>query len=253
MVVRGREKDMKRKGRLFLLAIIMVSVLSVVMFGHRTTEAKELQDLVKIGNVFQTQNIVLKNWSVYAREHVKSEKDVRTLAKELQQKFPDWDWNVTETSQKWEVTAVSPTTKHHQEMLQIMATHTKQPTDAYIVYSISGSQWNNGTKAFFTSKQFESRLSVIFREKPTFFSCMKGEVSDRIDTALPKIMSSFKAKKIEALKEESFVSVSATSPMFSETLENKKDNMNLQIGIRSEGLGAKTTVVVGTPIITIEY
>ncbi|MDP4157189.1 MAG: YwmB family TATA-box binding protein [Bacillota bacterium] len=25
------------------------------------------------------------------------------------------------------------------------------------------------------------------------------------------------------------------------------------MGVRSEGLGAKTTVVVGTPIITIEY
>ena len=29
--------------------------------------------------------------------------------------------------------------------------------------------------------------------------------------------------------------------------------MNLQLGVRKQGLGAKTTIVVGTPIITIEY
>ena len=49
------------------------------------------------------------------------------------------------------------------------------------------------------------------------------------------------------------MSVSAYSPLFSDSIENKKDNMNLQIGIRSEGMGGKTAIVVGTPIITIEY
>jgi len=49
------------------------------------------------------------------------------------------------------------------------------------------------------------------------------------------------------------MSVSANSPMFTGSIENQRDNMNLQIGIRSERLGGKTTIVVGTPIITIEY
>ena len=83
---------------------------------------------------------------------------------------------------------------------------------------------------------------------------MKGSISDKIDMALPTVandlLKSFDGKKIEALKEETFMSVSANSPMFSDSIAR---DMNLQIGIRSEGLGAKTTVVVGTPIITIEY
>ena len=29
--------------------------------------------------------------------------------------------------------------------------------------------------------------------------------------------------------------------------------MNLQLGLRKQGMGGKTTLVVGTPIITIEY
>jgi hypothetical protein len=254
MVVRGRV-EMNRKSRFFLYTII-ISMILVVMMGNRTTEAEEDQDLVKIGSVFQTENILLNEWSMYAREHLvdlKSEKEIKEYADKLQRKFPKWDWTVENTSQKWEVTAVSPTSKHHKEVLQIMATHTKQPVNAYIVYRVSGKAWDKDAKSFFTSSQFKNRLSDIFRGKPTIFSCMKGEVSDKIDEALPKLMSVFKAKEIEALKEDNFMSVTAYSPLFSDSIENEKNSMNLQIGVRSEGLGAKTTVVIGTPIITIEY
>lgn len=279
---------MDRKSKIFL-GMVSILCFILVVIGNRTTEAnggldffnKEKsgsffqnrdnnndpiftnsggQDLAKIGSVLQAEHILLNEWSFYAREHLsglKSEKEVQEYAEELQQKFPDWEWSVKNTSEYREVTAVSPTSKHHSEMLQIMATHTKQPTDAYIVYRVSGRDWNKASEAFFTSEQFNDRLSDIFRGKPTVFSCMKGTLSDKIDTALPatinKLLSSFNAKQIEALKEENFMSVSASSPMFTGSIENRKNNMNLQIGLRSEGLGAKTTIVVGTPIITIEY
>ncbi|WP_040207071.1 YwmB family TATA-box binding protein [Neobacillus jeddahensis] len=267
---------MKRKLTLFLYMISIVSMILVVM-GNRTTDQpiqslfqevvhatenapKGSDDLAKIGTTLQAEHILLSDWSFYAREQVnglKSEQELQAFAKQLQKQFSDWEWSVTNTSQKWEVTAVSPTSKNHQEKLQLMATHTKQPVNAYIVYSVSGKEWNQSQEAFFTSDQFKSRLSDIFRGKPTFFSCMKGVVSDKIDTALPttvrNLLSVFNAKEIEALKEETFMSVSASSPMFTGSIDNQKDSMNLQIGIRSEGLGGKTTVVVGTPLITIEY
>jgi hypothetical protein len=109
-------------------------------------------------------------------------------------------------------------------------------------------------ETFFTKDQVKNRLSNIFRGNPTIFSGMKGSISDKMDKAVPTIASDlmeiFDAKEIEALKEDNFMSVSANSPMFSDSIGR---DMNLQIGIRSEGLGGKTTIVVGTPIITIEY
>ncbi|MEH7505339.1 YwmB family TATA-box binding protein [Neobacillus drentensis] len=259
---------MKRNRKILLSVITFLSFILVVI-GNQTTEAngggissifqKEV-DLTKIGSILQAENILLDEWTFYAQEHLdslKSEQEVKEYAKELQDKLPDWEWSVKNTSQKWEVTAVSPTSKHHKEMLQIMATHTKQPVNAYIVYSIHGKEWNKSAEAFFTTREFKTRLSDIFIGKPTIFSCMKGTVGDKIDTALPStvkhLLSVFNATEIEALKEETFMSVSAKSPMFKDSIENQRDNMNLQIGIRSEGLGGKTTIVVGTPIITIEY
>lgn len=273
---------MGKTNKQFLGIFIFISIILVVI-GNRTTEAngglnffqtekadesgasffqadQNSHDLTRIGAALKAEHILLDEWSFYAREQLtglNSEMEVEEYARSLRRKFPNWHWTYSNTSEKWEMTAVSPTTKHHNEMLQILATHRKQPASAYIVYSVSGKEWNKTEEAFFASSLFKNRLTDIFHEKPTVFSCMKGIASDKIDTALPKtvnhFLSIFKAKKIEALQEKSFMSISAASPMFSDSIETKKNHMNLQIGIRSEGLGSRTTVVVGTPIITIEY
>jgi hypothetical protein len=248
---------MKRKTKVLFSISFLLIVGLIAVLGSRLTAASSEPDLVKIADAFQTEDILLEEWSYYAREHLvdlTTQKEVQEYVKELKQKFPDWDWSTSQTSEKWEVTAVSPTSKHHTEMLQIMATHTKQPVNAYIVYRVSGNEWNKEMESFFTKDQVKNRLSDIFRGNPTVFSGMKGSISDKMDKAVPTITSDlmeiFDAKEIEALKEDNFMSVSANSPIFSDSIAR---DMNLQIGIRSEGLGAKTTIVVGTPIITIEY
>jgi TATA-box binding len=248
---------MKRNKKILFNISMMMIISLMAILGSRLATANGDVDLVEIASVFQTEDILLEEWSFYAREHLvdlNTEKEVQEYVKELQQKFPDWDWSTSETSDKWEVTAVSPTSKHHTEMLQVMATHTKQPVNAYIVYRANGDKWNKEMESFFTEEPFKTRLSDIFRGNPTIFSSMKGSISDKMDMALPTVardlLESFEAKEIEALKEDTFMSVSANSPVFSDSIAQ---DMNLQIGIRSEGLGAKTTIVVGTPIITIEY
>ncbi|MFS0774741.1 YwmB family TATA-box binding protein [Neobacillus sp. 3P2-tot-E-2] len=248
---------MKRKTKVLFSISLMMMVGLMAVLGSRLAAASSDLDLEKIADAFQTEDILLEEWSFYAREHLvdlTTEKEVQEYVKELQQKFPDWDWSRSATSDKWEVTAVSPTSKHHTEMLQIMTTHTKQPVNAYIVYRVSGNEWNKEMESFFTKDQVKNRLSDIFRGNPTIFSGMKGSISDKMDKAVPTIASDlmeiFDAKEIEALKEDNFMSVSANSPRLTHSIAR---DMNLQIGIRSEGLGGKTTIVVGTPIITIEY
>jgi hypothetical protein len=41
--------------------------------------------------------------------------------------------------------------------------------------------------------------------------------------------------------------------MFANSIDGKNGSFNLQVAVRSEGLGAKKTIVIGTPIITVEY
>lgn len=256
-VIKGRGViDMKTK---FILSIIVIIGFIMSQLGNMTTVANQELDLQTIATVLKDENILLNEWTFHAREHLlsfKSDREVEEYVTQLQEKFPKWQWSETSDGHKWEVIAVSPASKHHQEKLQMIATLTNDKIDAYMVYEVKGQKWSKESEAFL-SKHFEPRLSNIFRGNPTIFSCMKGVFSDKIDSALPnsvnKVLSRFNAKEIEALKEDTFISVSAFSPKFAESIQSEKDNMNLQIAVRSQGLGAKTTIVVGTPIITIEY
>jgi hypothetical protein len=245
--------EMKNK-TIYIVLFLVVGFFIFQQIGNRAvvSAGERDSDLKKIVTVLKNENILLTEWSFYAREHwvnLKSADEVKEYARMLKQKYPNWEWSESNTSQEWEVSAKSPTSNHHQELLQIMATH----KDAYIVYRVSGKKWNHESESFFSSDQYKNRLNDIFHGMPTIFSCIKGEFGDKMYTSLPKTMNHllkiFNAKEIEALKEEKFMSVTAESPMFADSIKNR----NLQIGVRAEGLGAKTTVVVGTPIITIEY
>jgi hypothetical protein len=67
-------------------------------------------------------------------------------------------------------------------------------------------------------------------------------------------LKAFKADSVEELSEEAFVSVTAYTEMWEDVLLTQdQQRMNLQIAIRNQGMGEKTTFVVGTPIITSEY
>lgn len=247
------------KKLMLIFSIFVIIGFIVLQLGNKTTVANKELDIQTIANVLQDEDILLNKWTFHAREHLlslKSDKEIDSLVKELQAKFPNWEWTESFDNQKRKVTAVSKTSKHHQETLQIITTLTKQQVNAYMIYEVKGGKWNQKSITFLAN-HLETRLTDIFRGNPTIFSCMEGVFNDKMNAALPnsvnKVLSSFHAKEIEALKEETFMSVSASSPLFAESIKANKDNMNMQIAVRNQGLGGETTIVVGTPIITIEY
>ncbi len=62
------------------------------------------------------------------------------------------------------------------------------------------------------------------------------------------------AKTVESLNEGTFVSVSAYNPDWSPVVKTNEKEMNVQVALRQdERMGARTTVTIGTPIITTEY
>lgn len=66
-------------------------------------------------------------------------------------------------------------------------------------------------------------------------------------------MKEFNATSVEDLIEPNFVSVSAFTNEWKESIKTKKHQMNLQVSLRNAGMGEKLTVTVGTPIVTTEY
>lgn len=243
--------------------VILVIISFILMqFGNGTTEAtnpQETSDLITLAQRLQGEEIEVDEWTIHAREKltsVKQPKDLEEYVSTLKKQFPKWDWTESSNATHWEATALSPNRSTHQESIKIVSTHTKQSTQAYVIYEINGKAWTEHTDEFLKTG-LSSTFSNIFRKRPVIFSCIKAEIDDKMVSTLSAtkngLLTAFNAKEIESLTEDSFISVSASSPLFAESLKRNQESMNIQLALRTQGMGAKTTLVVGTPIITIEY
>ncbi|WLR55322.1 YwmB family TATA-box binding protein [Mesobacillus subterraneus] len=234
----------------YILSIFGIIGFIVLQAGNKTTVADADHEIKTLASVLQDENILITGWSVYARETL-DEKNVDTLVKDLMTQFPNWTWESSDS----EVIAVSES-QELQEKIKIVSTDTKGSVHTYVMYEVRGQYWNKNTETFL-NKNLPGRIFDIFRGNATTFSCIEGDISDKIKSALPvyktKLLKAFQAEEVEGLEEDLFISTSAVSPLFDNSLSNDHE-MNMQLGLRkTDRLGAKTTLVVGTPIITIEY
>jgi hypothetical protein len=230
---------------------VLLSFLTMGLMIFNLAKAKSEQDLFTMASILENENIFIKEWSLHAREQLETPlaKDKMT---QLMKQYPDWKWDVIEDEEKWEAQAVSNLDNGIHEKIQILSS----AGQSYLIYEVKGKGWNEDTKELLETSSF-TKMDEIFHGTVNIFSCIYSDIGDKIDESLPShvnnLLTAFQAKEIETLEEDSFISTTAFSPLFSEKIKGTKGDMNIQIGLRTEGLGGNTTLVVGTPIITIEY
>ncbi|WP_071460957.1 YwmB family TATA-box binding protein [Bacillus massilinigeriensis] len=242
--------------RKILLSISIFAMIGFTVFqaGNRTTVAQSGQELSMMASVLEDEHIMINGWSLYARENmedVKTNEDFARVVSGLKEKFPGWTW-------KEEGVAVTAklNSSGRSERIKIIPTDMKGKVHTYIMYEVRGHSWDAQAENFVETK-VNGRIFDIFRENAKVFACVKGETNDKMNKSLPilknEMLKAFKAGELEGLDEKTFLSASAFSPLFDTSLTHEH-KMNLQLGLRkTNDMGGKTTVVVGTPIITIEY
>jgi hypothetical protein len=239
-----------------MFVYLLFLVLIVMYMGYSTTVAKDRTDLGKIIDVLQAnKEIRIDEWSITARENIKdvaTKEDFFNYYETLHTKLANFQWEVKEHPYGFKVTGKRHS-QHVTETIEWVSTLTKEKPESYLLYVLEGNNLQDHEAEIHST--FESRLKDIFRHNPAIFTCVKGFYNDTIDkvlfSRLNRMMASFQAKELESVREEDFVSVSLYSPIFSQSLTT--ENLNLQIAMRSEGMGGRTSFIVGTPIITFEY
>jgi hypothetical protein len=93
---------------------------------------------------------------------------------------------------------------------------------------------------------------------PQISTCIKGLRADKMeDVALNEmvknVFAKVKAKEIEGVRSELVTSVSGYSPLTKDYIVTNGKKMNLQVAAHYDGHLGKTRVLVGSPIVTIEY
>ena len=240
-----------------LYVLFILSMVGLILFNM--VSAKGEDDLFKIASILEQENVHIHKWSLNARElleTVQTKQEAERKLDQLRKQFSHWDWTISKDDDRWEAKADFTPKKDVNESIRMLSTVTDRQVQTYIVYEVTGNGWNEETREFIEGSILK-RINDIFHGKSTIFSCVYGDFGDKMNKSVSEhvkqLLKAFQAQEIESLQEDSFISTTAYTPLFGETIQTMTDEMNLQLGVRKQGLGAKTTIVVGTPIITVEY
>ncbi|WP_042350979.1 YwmB family TATA-box binding protein [Bacillus massiliigorillae] len=239
-----------------ILYLLVISLI-IVFVGNITIEANsDSMDLDQMSQVLENKDDVkIEEWSVTAREattFITTERQFLLELRELKTKLPSFTWNVMKSSTKYIAVGMRDESDFH-ESITLSSTLSSQ-NESYITYEIKGNTLKGNWKQN-VSNLLNSRKKIVFNQNTTFFTCIKGSFNDTIDKVLTSVskkwMESFHAREVESLQEENFISITAQSSLFKQTDVSK--HYNFQLAMRNDGMGARTTFVIGTPIITFEY
>ncbi len=82
----------------------------------------------------------------------------------------------------------------------------------------------------------------------------EGNLQDvQLENICRKILNDSDAKKVDSMRQENIISVSAFSPMIEDKLSIDGKNINLSLAIRYNKIENKTYLWVATPVVNTEY
>ncbi|HEX7065718.1 MAG TPA: YwmB family TATA-box binding protein [Bacillales bacterium] len=242
---------------------IMITFILLLFLGTYTqTEAQRFSfPLLKIIHVMENRDIAIDHWGLYTKKIgglLDSPKGYERFVEGFQKDLPAFHW--TKITKDYEgnlkITGVHTDNRTTvNERITILAYPQNNKWGTYIIYEVGSDHWNLDNWQRFSSVFFE-RIDNFFKENPTIFTCVNGKVNAKMNLVLQKraqkLLKAFSAVPVEKLKEKTFISVSAYTDQWKQSIQTRNHRMNLQVALRTEG-GSAATVTIGTPIITTEY
>ncbi len=249
---------MKRKFKLFGMALtILLACFSGAEAKQSTWADQELMDITR---VMDQSGISIENWSFYGKNKIGFVSDFSgyvLLVESLQAKSPNFRWEkIAEKNEHWSVSGHYTNQYGIEEKVSVFAYPHKNRYMAYVIYDVKGEAWNPGIWNAF-KPEYRNKVRLFLGENVQIYTCVEGVKFDKMNIVLQKLakqlVQSFDATIIETLEEETFLSLSAYTDKWKPSILTDQQRMNLQIGLRNSGIGGKTTITIGTPIITTEY
>ncbi|WP_171038252.1 YwmB family TATA-box binding protein [Aquibacillus sediminis] len=230
----------------FLLVIALIPALLLSFRPDADASASTLSDLESLVDLVEQEDLSIDSWEVMVKEKIDSE-NLANITEKVTQYMGD------ETTVHKEDTDVM-TKQVYQTTKQDGITETFTILEAShqieVIYTIKG---ENDYKTEDLANIAHSHLD-IFTKNATIFTCISTQVNDTIDNVyvFDTLLSNLQVETLDHIQEEDFQVVSGYSPRFETAIPHSDRAMNVQMAAR-EGLGGKTTITIGTPILTIEY
>lgn len=251
--------------KLFLIMILLFcSLLFTSNFQERAVAEQtknhvdELNRIALFAHVLEKQKAKVEKWTLYAREAQSSVVTKKQFVREAaiqRAKLDEYKWLVlkpNEGSIGWEGVKNTP------EHIQMRVTYTAYPQGKYyqavILYRVVGESFNQ-VKWTQQKKDINAELKRIFHGQEHIYTCVRADRSAKMKLGLIKegkrYIKLFSGAPVERLQEKTFVSISAYTKIWNNAIYTGNKKMNIQAALRNDG--DRTIIVLGSPIITVEY
>ncbi|MCM3718353.1 YwmB family TATA-box binding protein [Fictibacillus phosphorivorans] len=239
----------------------ITAILLIMMVSNGYAKDVQTNEVAHIIDVLKEKGVKPDKWTIYFNGELGfiSKGLGYKQAEELKRDYPEFRWAASEDeSGHYKMIGKF----HHKELgltekVTIITYPQKEQLSSYFIYAVEGPvNTNQNWKEI--QRLLDSRIRESVGGNPKIFSCVTGTYGDKMVVDLysqaNELVQAFSGVPVEELKEETFVSLSAYTEQWEQAIYTGHQNkMNLQVALRSEGLGSKTTVTIGTPIITSEY
>ncbi|MCU9613293.1 YwmB family TATA-box binding protein [Caldibacillus lycopersici] len=242
------------------MTVCVAFFIIILTFNEKEALVANQSDLNKMIDVIQKSDGSVSEWSFFAREELEpslTTNDLEKLKEQWEKKFPQFKWEKTLEDGHWQLIGTSNNEEQqYREKLQVVANLNENNLQGFVLYELKGYRWNNAMGNIVDEKS-DQFFPQIFQKTPMKFSCIKGDFGDKMNIAVmeksKQLNKEFNGKIVEKLAEQNFVSLTINSPYFKNQLPTEQGSFNMQISLRSDDRNEKTTFVIGTPILTIEY
>ncbi|MDC3416727.1 YwmB family TATA-box binding protein [Aquibacillus salsiterrae] len=234
--------------------ILITTLLVYLIFSTFTTAAassNQLQEVSEMASAVIEQDLTVNKWEVLVKEKVSKEtaektiqwvennqKDI-TYSEEDLGKIKKLIWNTQKSDGINESFIV---------VIPVEGNY-----DYQVMYKLTGNNWN---KEMVKAQQssISSTIDELFSGNMTKFSCLNTQPDGNIDSDVftKKLLKKWNVQPLKQIQENDFVVLSGYTSHWQTAVPTADKPMNVQIAAR-EGLGGKTTLTIGTPIIVTEY
>jgi hypothetical protein len=241
------------------VTVCALFLILILIFSNKEGLVANHSEMNKMIEVVEQNNGTVTEWSILAREELPkgiSLSELEQMTKDLQKDYTHLNWDQVLEHDRYDLQgSFSSNNLDYKEQLKITADVQDTTIQGFIIYELKGTKWNKEIQDIVSAESVEI-MSNLFQKTSKIFSCVKGVFNDKMDSVVyeraTELNNGFNGKIIEKLKEENFISLTVNSPHFSNEMPTENGAFDLQIAIREDS-NNKSTFVIGTPLLTIEY
>ncbi|MBD8070833.1 YwmB family TATA-box binding protein [Bacillus sp. PS06] len=236
---------------------ISLSISILFGFYQHVFGNEQYETLHTLMTMAEDNAVEVNQWTIYSRghiEYVEGQTEMNMYFEQIIKDYPEFSWQQEEekVDHHYVITGMKENEKIGiKEKLIITAYPYQGQYEINRSNEITGTAWTDEQQSYVTNE-----YSDLFSGSEMFYTIRGKALKDdiKLEEKANRLIESVDGKIIEGLSEREFISISAFSNNIeSQTMTNGKDEMNLQLGMRTTEASSTIEVTIGTPIITTEY